>query len=77
MKQNNFSIIIKNERDAQNITISELSRRAGVPYSTLSQIEKGRVIPQIVTFEKIIGALGYELILMRKKDLAEYTEIKN
>ena len=63
---NEIAIFIENEKQTQGLSTYELSRRSGVPYSTLSQIEKGRTVPQIVTYEKIMNALGYELILMKK-----------
>lgn len=63
--KNNIALIIENERKAAGISVNELSKRSGVPYSTLSQIEKGICIPQIVTAEKILNALGYEFILMK------------
>lgn len=64
--KNDIAKFIESERKKQEISIAELHRRSGVPYSTLSQIEKGRCIPQIVTYEKIMDALGYELVLMKK-----------
>lgn len=64
---NEIAKFIENERKVQEISTNELSRRSGVPYSTLAQIEKGRTVPQIVTYEKIMNALGYEVILMKKR----------
>ena len=71
--KNNIAILIENERKTQGLSMNELSKRAGVPYSTLSQIEKGYVIPQIVTAEKIMNALGYEFVMMKmpEKNLKE------
>lgn len=66
---NTIAAFIADERRKNDISMNELSKRAGVPYSTLAQIEKGRTIPQIVTAEKILDALGYELIFMKKVDL--------
>ena len=39
----------------------ELSRRAGVPQSTISRIESGLVSPSIQTLEKLVRACGMEL----------------
>ena len=63
--KNNIALIIEKERKAAGISVNELSKRSGVPYSTLAQIEKGICVPQIVTAEKILNALGYEFILMK------------
>ena len=65
---NEIAKFVASERENHQISIAELSRRSGVPYSTLSQIEKGRCIPQIVTYEKIMDALGYDVVLMKKWD---------
>lgn len=63
--------IVEKERKEQGLSMNELSKRSGVPYSTLAQIEKGKCIPQIITYEKILDALGYELILMKRQSLEE------
>lgn len=63
--------IVEKERKEQGLSMNELSKRSGVPYSTLAQIEKGKCIPQIITYEKILDALGYELILMKRQNLEE------
>ena len=65
---NEIAKFVASERENHQISIAELSRRSGVPYSTLAQIEKGRCIPQIVTYEKIMDALGYDVVLMKKWD---------
>lgn len=61
--------IVEDFRKEQGLSMNELSKRSGVPYSTLAQIEKGKCVPQIVTYEKIMDALGYEMILMKKQDI--------
>ena len=66
--KHDIAIFIEYERKAAGISINELSKRSGVPYSTLAQIEKGICVPQIVTAEKILNALGYEFILMKKPE---------
>lgn len=63
-KINRYGDIIRDEREAAQITIQELAKRAQVPYTTLYQIESGKVTPQIATYEKICRALGYELVLL-------------
>jgi transcriptional regulator with XRE-family HTH domain len=71
--KSSIAILIENERKNKGYSINELSKRSGVPYSTLAQIEKGFVVPQIVTAEKIINALGYEFVMMKmpEKNLKE------
>lgn len=68
--------IVEDLRKEQGLSMNELSKRSGVPYSTLAQIEKGKCIPQIITYEKILDALGYELILMKRQNLDELLKNK-
>lgn len=75
--KNNIAILIEDERKAQGLSVNALSKRSGVPYSTLAQIEKGTCIPQIVTAEKILNALGYEFVLMKMPDEKIFNKIKN
>ena len=65
---NCYAEFINTEMEKQEMSISALSRGAGVPHSTISQIVRGKVSPQIGTFERICDALGYDLIMMKRID---------
>jgi transcriptional regulator with XRE-family HTH domain len=43
------------------LTQAELSRRAGVPQSTVAKIERGRRDPSLSTLERLVRAAGLEL----------------
>lgn len=66
---NEYAIFINEQMKLKELSINKLAKLAGVPYSTVAQIAAGKVTPQIATYEKICGALGYDLILMKKLEL--------
>jgi len=49
---------IRKIRKGEGITLRELSSRAGITMSALSQIERGLITPSILTFKSILDALG-------------------
>lgn len=55
--EDNIGSKIKRIRKSQGLTLAELSGKAGVSASFLSQIENGKQIPTIVTLKKIADAL--------------------
>lgn len=59
--ENNIGLKIKKLRKAQNLTLAELSGKAGISTSFLSQIENGKQAPTVVTLKKIADALGSPL----------------
>ena len=56
--ENSIGRKIKELRKSQRLTLAELSGRAGVSASFLSQIENGKQTPTVVTLKKIADALG-------------------
>jgi transcriptional regulator with XRE-family HTH domain len=48
---------IKRKREAQNLLLNELADRVGISSSALSQIEKTKSFPSIITLKKIAGHL--------------------
>lgn len=79
---------IRRIRKSEGITLEELSSRAGITKSALSQIERGIITPSIVTFKSILDALGYtfaeffekedrESVLILKKSDYKYLEKEN
>ncbi len=55
--ENNIGSKIKELRKSQGLTLAELSGKAGVSASFLSQIENGKQTPTVVTLKKIADAL--------------------
>ncbi len=49
---------IKSKRDSLGLQIKELSEKIGVSSSLISQIEKGKAFPSIVTLKKVAEALS-------------------
>lgn len=59
--ENNLGLKIKKLRKTQSLTLAELSGKAGISTSFLSQIENGKQAPTVVTLKKIADALGSPL----------------
>ena len=56
-----FVVAMKDEMDAQGVSVAELSRRSSVPYATLYDLVSGRTKPSKMTVDTAIaiaGALG-------------------
>ena len=49
---------IKQKRESLNLQMKELSNKIGVTSSLISQIEKGKAFPSIVTLKKVAEALN-------------------
>lgn len=59
-----FSAQLREERERQKISLSELSDRCGIDKAAISRIESGANLnPTIATLESIAHALGAELRL--------------
>ncbi len=54
-------MMVMKARNEQNLTQSELAKRTGIRQSNISRIEKGQVMPSIVTLCKIAQGLGKRL----------------
>ncbi|MGB0958201.1 MAG: helix-turn-helix domain-containing protein [Litorivicinus sp.] len=52
---------IQAERKAQGLTQAEVSKRCGLPTSTLSNMERGRFKGSIDLYERYLAALGLQL----------------
>ena len=53
-----MGIRIKRQREILGYQIKELSEKIGVTSSLISQIERGKAFPSIVTLKKIAAALN-------------------
>ena len=49
--------MVRRHRSAHKLSLREASEECGVPFSTLSRIEKGR-LPDLVNFRRIVEWLG-------------------
>src|SRR5438270_13569814 len=49
--------LLKQQRAKSGLSLRELAAETGVPYTTLSRVESGR-IPDLKTFRSIVGWLG-------------------
>jgi transcriptional regulator with XRE-family HTH domain len=59
MPEDTFAARLRKLRGAAGLTREALAQRAGVPYSTLLQIEQGRAAdPRVSTAKKLAAALG-------------------
>jgi len=59
-------LYIKQERIAQNLTLSELALKSSVSQVHIANIENGNVIPTLETLEKLAKALGFDIALQVK-----------
>lgn len=59
-------LYIKQERMAQNLTLSELALKSSVSQVHIANIENGNVIPTLETLEKLAKALGFDIALQVK-----------
>ena len=68
-----FGIAIKNARMDCGLTQEALAERSNLNRSYVGEIERGRVIPSIVTAQKLATALGINMVglLMRCEQLEQ------
>ena len=59
-------LYMKQERMAQNLTMSELALKSSVSQVHIANIENGNVIPTLETLEKLAKALGFDIALQVK-----------
>ena len=64
----NFAETIKACREYRNLTQKQLARLSGVPDSSITRIERGINTPRADTFEDLLNAMGFELVIREKKN---------
>lgn len=74
---NNIGRIIRTERMWQNLTCLELGKLSGTSAATVSRIENVKRIPKIKTANKILVALGLELMPIIEEREEQNAEIVN
>jgi len=58
---------LREAREAKGWSQSELSRRSGVRLATISEIEHGKIVPNLRTVCKLADALGVTVDELREK----------
>lgn len=71
-----YSKFIQSTRKDQKMSITDLAKKSGVPFSTLQKIESKGCIPRVDTLEKILDALGFELVFFERTEAPELFEKK-
>ena len=66
MRLNNIMENIRLLRLERGLTQRELGALCGLKQQYINQVESGKVVPTVRTYEKIIDALGFSLTLKRK-----------
>ncbi|RIX77067.1 helix-turn-helix domain-containing protein [Acidovorax cavernicola] len=57
-----FGVTVRQLREGQGWSQEELAERSDLNRSYVGEIERGRVIPSIVTAHKLAGALGINIV---------------
>jgi transcriptional regulator with XRE-family HTH domain len=68
-----FGVTVRQLREGKGWSQEELSERSDLNRSYVGEIERGRVIPSIVTAQKLATALGINMVglLMRCEQLEQ------
>lgn len=64
----NINEFIKTERENRGWNRKQLAGHSGVSFNTIKSIEDRNQSGNFDTIDRIIGALGYEIILMKKSN---------
>jgi len=65
--------IIKERREALQVTQENLAKLSGVGLRTIKQFESGKGNPTLLTIEKLAEVLGLEICLKVKKTVSNET----
>jgi len=57
----NAARLLRHARRAAGLTQRDLAARAGVPQSTVGRIERGRLMPRVDTFDRLLRAAGLRI----------------
>lgn len=63
----NFANLIKKERERQGLTCQQLAEAADCTARAIQYLENGQRIPSIETADRILNALGIEMVLGKEK----------
>ncbi len=53
----------------QQAALIDISKRSGISYATIRSWPSQRRVPNILNFEAVINSLGYEIKIVRRKEL--------
>ncbi len=62
----NFGELIKAQRLEKGLSIRKVSDLTGISSAALSRWESGKRVPSVESFNKVMTALGTELLVMEK-----------
>lgn len=60
----NFGELIKTQRVQRNLSVRELADLTGVSSAAISRWESGKRVPSVESFNKVMTALGAELLVI-------------
>lgn len=58
-------------RQSRGLSLDRVARSAGFSQTEISRWERGRHVPNVLNFQAVINALGYEVRLVRLDEAAE------
>ena len=61
-----FGELIKTQRIERDLSVRELANLSGCSSAAISRWESGKRIPSVESFNKVMAALGVELIVIDK-----------
>ena len=62
----NISGFLRHYREEKEVSLKELQDKSGVSVSALSRWERGERVPDVIRLEKVLKALGAEIIIISK-----------
>ena len=62
----NFGEMIKTQRLERGLSLRKVSDLTGISSAALSRLESGKRIPSVESFNKVMTALGAELLVIGK-----------
>jgi len=71
MGYRSFVSFMESERLRQGITRDELEKLSGISASTFTKWARGENKPQLEPYILVMRALGYEIVVRRKKNAAK------
>ena len=63
----NAGEIIKAMRKQKGWSLRQTAEKAGVNYQTINRMETHKGMPTLYSFEQLLDAFGYELVIRRKR----------
>jgi transcriptional regulator with XRE-family HTH domain len=64
----NIGNFLRKIRTEHNLSLAKLAEKSGVADTTIMKWEKGESSPNIDKLQKVIGALGYKMQIVKTED---------